>query len=97
MAALAASELKKQARVLNSYTSFPHYEALLPKNEKIMANEVPLVKELVKKYDNIHPHYFDFPDPSLRDECNEGGEMDAYYPIVSKNSFWIHGILKHAQ
>lgn len=93
VAALAASELKRQGRVLNSYTSFPHFEALLPKNEKIMANEVPLVKELVKYYENIQPHYLDFPDLNLKGQFTSDQVREAYHPIISKNSFWVNGIL----
>lgn len=97
VASLAALELQTKGRTLNTYTSFPHYESLLPVSDKIMANEVPLVQDLVKRYKNLRPHFFDFPNSSLKDQFDEAQALDAYYPIISKNSFWVNGILKEAR
>jgi asparagine synthase (glutamine-hydrolysing) len=96
VASLAAFELQTKGRTLNTYTSFPHYESMLPVSDKIMANEVPLVQDLAKRYKNLRPYFFDFPDASLKDQFDEVQALDAYYPMVSKNSFWLNGIMSQA-
>jgi len=97
VAAIASLELKKNDRELLSYTSFPHYEEKLPINKKIISNEVKLVQEVVSKYGNITPQYLDFPDFYLGAELNSCQVEDPYYPILSRNNFWINGILNLAR
>lgn len=97
VAALAALGLEKKGGILHSFTSYPHFEKLLPAQKNIMANEVSLVKEMINKYNKICPNYLDFPSYSLRNEFTSPHSQDAYYPFVSKNSYWINGIMSHAR
>ena len=74
VAALAAMQLKDRNKKLYSYTYVPYMKPPKNRREYFIEDEALLVKELVKKYENIKPEFL----------CNKGKNFLEDFPEIRK-------------
>ncbi len=97
VACIAAHELQKSGRTLQSFSSIPikEYHNSLPAN--IIADETPFIEAIREACDNIQVSYCRFEGQhSLSDTDRLLAVLEQPYKIL-ENLFWIDGILGQAR
>ncbi|MFT8322211.1 MAG: asparagine synthase-related protein [Bacillus sp. (in: firmicutes)] len=93
----AAKALKKEKRILHTYSSIPeeNFKDWTPKNR--VADERPFIHSTVKYVGNIQDNYLDFKGKSPLTEIDEWLEILEMPYKFFENSFWMNGIYEQAK
>lgn len=94
--ALLAMEFQCKQQQFDAYTSVPAYPDELSESVRTIADESPVVRHLVDAYGSIIPHAVDFKGDAVITNHIEKRIEDCFYPVITKNTYWINGILKQA-
>ncbi|MFN5914127.1 MAG: asparagine synthase-related protein, partial [Chitinophagaceae bacterium] len=94
--ALLAMELQCKQQQFDAYTSVPAFSDELSESVRTIADESPVVQHLVNAYGSIIPHAVDFKGDAVISNHIEKRIEDCFYPVITKNTYWINGILKQA-
>lgn len=93
----SSKELECKKKELYSFTSVPLYDIdSLSIGQKI-TDETSFVKDLVSKNKNINATFLKFPSFQFDYFFEKSWLYEPYNPIVSKNSFWLKGIIDEAK
>lgn len=93
----ASKEFQFHSRDIHTFTSYPSHEIDDYVGCNIIYNEKPIVKKYVSDLKNINPGFYKFSNHDLSLNFNKIECGDAYNPIISKNTFWLNGMLAEAR
>jgi len=93
----ASKEFEYHSRDIHTFTSYPSHVIDDCVENNIIYNEMPIVKRYVSGIKNINPGFYKFSNHDLSLNFNKIECGDAYNPIISKNSFWLNGMLAEAR
>ncbi|UJF33932.1 asparagine synthase-related protein [Paenibacillus hexagrammi] len=93
----ASEPLRQAGKQLLAFSYIPPSDFVDWTSRRMMANETPYIQAIANHVGNIKTNYLDFPERSSFDDVDDILDlMEAPYKFI-ENSFWIKGILEHAQ
>ncbi|MEW9699894.1 asparagine synthase-related protein [Paenibacillus sp. SI8] len=93
----AARALRKENRLLHTFSYVPEDEFVDWTPKYKLANEKPLIQATVQHVGNINDNYLDFKGKSPLSEIDEWLDILEMPYKFFENSFWTKGIFEHAQ
>ena len=97
VAYFSVKELECKAKELFSFTSVPHFKIDSQSAGKKITDETSFVKDFTSAHKNINVSLLSFPSFQLSELFKKRDLYEPYNPIVTKNTFWLNGIIDEAQ
>ncbi|MEH7076436.1 lasso peptide isopeptide bond-forming cyclase [Neobacillus drentensis] len=92
----AAKELRKENRMLHTFSYIPPKDFVDFTHRKLMPDERPYIKKTVEHVGGISDHYYDFDGRSSYSEIDDFLEVMEMPYKFAENSFWFRGVFEKA-
>ncbi|MES7047958.1 asparagine synthase-related protein, partial [Cutibacterium acnes] len=92
----AAKELKKENKILHTYSYIPPSDFIDFTSRQYLADERPLIRKTVEYVGGIKDHYCDFDGISSFTEIDEMLKVNEMPYKFIENSFWLKGTFEKA-
>jgi asparagine synthase (glutamine-hydrolysing) len=93
----ASKELEHKSKKISTFTSFPSHNFEGIPETSIICNEMPIVKKYLSSLTNINASFHEFSNYDQSLIFKRISIQEAFNPIVTKNSFWINGIMDYSK